>query len=240
MARTDWLLWVVLPYVSLTVFVVGHIWRYRRDQFTWTTRSTQLLERRRLRIGNLLFHLGLLAVIGGHFVGILIPKSLTSAAGVSEWAYHDGSVTLGTISGTAMVLGFALLMFRRGTDSRVRSVTSRMDLLTFTVLGAVMVMGMAETVGINLFGGGYDYRMTVAPWFRGLFTLQVDPSLMASAPLVYRIHVALAFLLIALWPFSRLVHVWSAPVAYLRRSPIIYRSRNSQRALASSVSQRET
>ena len=240
MTRADWLLWVVLPYVSLTVFVVGHIWRYRRDQFTWTTRSTQLLERRRLHIGNLLFHLGLLAVIGGHFVGIVVPKSLTNAAGVPEWAYHDGSVTMGTISGTAMVLGFGLLMFRRGTDSRVRSATSRLDVLTFVVLGAVMIMGMAETVGINLFGGGYDYRVTVAPWFRGLFTLQPDPALMASAPLVYRVHIALAFLLLALWPFTRLVHLWSVPIAYLRRSPIIYRSRTPQTHLARDVEAGET
>jgi nitrate reductase gamma subunit len=238
--RLDWLLWVVLPYVSVTVFVVGHIWRYRRDQFTWTTRSTQLLERRRLRIGNLLFHFGLLAVLGGHFAGILVPKSLTNAAGVPEWTYHDASVTMGTISGTAMVVGFGLLMLRRGTDARVRATTSRIDIVTYLLLGAVMIMGMAETIGINLFGAGYDYRVTVAPWFRGLFTLQTDPSLMASAPLVYRVHIALAFLLLALWPFSRLVHVWSVPIAYLRRSPIIYRSRTPQTHVARDVEARET
>jgi nitrate reductase gamma subunit len=225
MTRADWLLWVVIPYVCLTVFVVGHVWRYRRDQLTWTTRSTQLLEGRWLRPGILLFHLGLLAVIGGHVLGLLVPKSLTDAAGLPEWAYHDLSVTMGTLSGTAMTVGFLILVVRRGATPRVRSATSHLDIATYTLLGIVMLSGMAETVGRNLLGGGYDYRATVAPWFRGLFALRPDPGLMASAPLIYQVHITLAFLLLALWPFSRLVHAWSVPVAYLRRSPILYRSR---------------
>jgi nitrate reductase gamma subunit len=225
MTRPDWLLWVVVPYVCLTVFVVGHVWRYRRDQITWTTRSTQLLEGRWLRPGILLFHLGLLAVIGGHVLGLLVPKSLTNATGLPEWAYHDVSVTAGTLSGTAMTVGFLMLVVRRGSIPRVRSATSHVDIATYVLLGVVMTFGMAETVGRNLLGGGYDYRETVAPWFRGLFALNPDPGLMASAPLVYQVHITLAFLLLALWPFSRLVHAWSVPVAYLRRSPILYRSR---------------
>ncbi len=84
MSRAELLLWVVLPYVALTVFVAGHVWRYRTDQLGWTTRSTQLLERRRLRPAVLLFHLGLFAVIGGHVLGILVPASVTEAAGLSE------------------------------------------------------------------------------------------------------------------------------------------------------------
>ena len=92
MSRVDLLLWIVLPYVAMAVFVGGHIWRYRRDQFNWGTRSTQLLEGRRLRPAILMFHVGLLAVFGGHFVGLLIPSSLTEALGVSEDLYHAVSV----------------------------------------------------------------------------------------------------------------------------------------------------
>jgi nitrate reductase gamma subunit len=225
MSRTDLLLWLVLPYVSMTVFVVGHVWRYRHDQLTWTTRSTQLLERRRLRAGVLLFHLGLFAVLGGHVLGILVPASLTERVGVSEDLYHAVSVTAGTASGAAMLAGFVLLLARRTTDRRVRATTTRTDRLTYLLLGVMLVTGMYATVGENLLAGGYDYRETVAPWFRGLFTLDPDTSLIAGAPLVYQVHAAAAWFLYALWPFSRLVHAWSVPVGYLRRSHILYRSR---------------
>jgi nitrate reductase gamma subunit len=225
MSRLDLLLWIVLPYAAMTVFVVGHVWRYRHDQLGWTTRSTQILEARRLRPAVLLFHLGLFAVLGGHLLGILVPASLTDAVGLSEDAYHAVSVTAGSLAGTAMLLGFVLLLARREGDPRVRVTTTRTDRLTYLVLGVMLVTGMWATVGENLIAGGYDYRETVAPWFRGLFTLDPDTSLIAGAPLVYRIHVAAGFLLYALWPFSRLVHAWSVPATYLTRSHILYRSR---------------
>lgn len=225
MSRTDLLLWVVLPYVSMTVFVVGHVWRYRHDQLGWTTRSTQLLERRRLRAGVLLFHLGLFAVLGGHVLGILVPASLTERLGVSEDLYHAVSVTAGTASGLMMLAGFVLLLARRTTDRRVSATTTGTDRLTYLLLGVMLVTGMYATVWENLLAGGYDYRETVAPWFRGLFTLDPDTSLIAGAPLVYKLHAAAAWFLYALWPFSRLVHAWSVPVGYLGRSHILYRSR---------------
>jgi len=224
-SRLDLVLWVALPYVSITVFVVGHWWRYRHDQFGWTTRSTQLLERRRLRPAVLLFHLGLFAVIGGHVLGILVPASLTERVGVSEDLYHAVSVTAGTLAGLTMLAGFVLLLARRGSDARVRATTTRIDRATYLLLGAMLVTGMYATVGENLLLGGYDYRETVAPWFRGLFTFDPDTALISGAPLVYRIHVVAGWLLYALWPFSRLVHAWSVPVAYLTRSPILYRTR---------------
>lgn len=227
MSRSDLLLWIVLPYVSMAVFVVGHVWRYRHDQFGWTTRSTQLLESRRLRAGVLLFHLGLLAVLGGHVLGLLVPASLTERVGVSEHLYHVVSVSAGTASGAAMLIGFALLLARRTSDRRVRATTTRVDRLTYLLLGVMIVTGMYATVGENLLGGGYDYRETVAPWFRGLFTLDPDAALMSGAPLVYQLHAVTAWLLYALWPFSRLVHAWSVPVGYLTRSHILYRSRRA-------------
>ena len=225
MSRVDLLLWIALPYVAMTVFVAGHVWRYRKDQFGWTTRSTQLLESRRLRPAILLFHLGLFAVIGGHVLGLLVPSSLTESAGVSEDLYHGVSVTAGTLAGLAMLAGFALLLVRRETDARVRATTTGIDRAVYLLLGVMLLTGMYATVGENLLFGGYDYRETVAPWFRGLFTLDPDTSLISGAPLVYRIHAVTAWLLFALWPFSRLVHAWSVPVGYLSRSNILYRSR---------------
>ncbi|HMM48125.1 MAG TPA: respiratory nitrate reductase subunit gamma [Miltoncostaeaceae bacterium] len=225
MSRLDFLLWIVLPYAAITVCIAGHIWRYRHDQFTWGTRSTQLLERHNLRPAILMFHLGLLAVFGGHVVGLLVPSSWTEAVGVSEDMYHAGSVAAGTLFGVITVVGFVWLIARRETTPRVRATTTGIDRLTYLLLLIVMSMGMIATLGPNLIGGGYDYRETVSPWFRGVFTLNPDVGLITSAPAVYQLHAICAFLLFALWPFSRLVHVWSIPVSYVGRSYILYRAR---------------
>jgi nitrate reductase gamma subunit len=225
MSRIELLLWVVLPYAAITVFVAGHIWRYRRDQFTWGTRSTQLLEGRHLRPAILMFHLGLLAVFGGHFVGLLIPKAWTEAAGVSEDMYHLASVGAGAFFGAVTIIGFVWLIARRESSPRVRATTSTVDRMTYVLLLVVMTLGMIATLGPNLIQGGYHYRETVSPWFRGVFMLSPDVNLITSAPLVYQLHAVAAFLLFALWPFSRLVHAWSIPVSYLTRSNILYRSR---------------
>ena len=103
MSRLDLVLWIVLPYLSLAVFVVGHVSRYRRDQYAWGARSTQLLERRLLRPGSLLFHFGILAALGGHVLGILVPRSWTEAVGIDEDAYHWLALVGGLASGAAMV-----------------------------------------------------------------------------------------------------------------------------------------
>ncbi len=162
MSRLDLILWVAIPYIAITVFIVGHIWRWRRDQFTWTTRCTQLLEGRRLKWGAILFHVGLLAVIGGHILGILVPESFTRALGIPESAYHAMSVAAGTTSGVAMTVGFLLLALRHAQVARVRRTTTRMDIAVYIAL-AVMIIKMYATVGVNLLGRGYDYRLTVGP-----------------------------------------------------------------------------
>jgi nitrate reductase gamma subunit len=219
------LLWVVLPYFCLGVFAGGHVWRWRHDQFGWTTHTSQLLENRLLRLGSPLFHLGAFGVIGGHVLGLIVPASLTEAIGVSEHAYHVASVTGGTITGVMLVAGLALLIARRLVSSRIRRVTTAMDRVLYASLAAMVVLGMSGTVLVNLFGEGYDYRDTIAVWFRGIFWFQPDPTLMTGAPLVFRLHALGGFLFLALWPFTRLVHVWSAPIAYLWRPYVVYRAR---------------
>jgi len=228
MTGADLLFWVVLPYAAMAVFVVGHLWRYQRDQFTWTSRSTQLFERRLLMWGSILFHYGALAAIGGHALGILVPSGVTSAFGISEHTYHLISVSGGTLAALACVTGLLLLLYRRLTVPRVAATTTRMDLVTYVLLLLMIGLGTIETVGVNLLGGSYDYRATVGLWFRGLFMLDPHPGLMASAPLVYRLHAIAAWLLFALWPFTRLVHAWSVPVTYLNRIYILYRRRGRQ------------
>jgi nitrate reductase gamma subunit len=218
-------LWVFVPYASMAVFVVGHIWRYSRDQFTWTSRSTQLFERKLLKWGSNLFHFGALAAIGGHVLGLLVPESLTADLGVSEDQYHFVSVSAGTAAGVACVAGLIILAYRRLVNARVRATTTRTDVAVYILLLTMIGLGMGETVGVNLLGSGYDYRATVGLWFRGLFTFDPHSDLMASAPLLYQLHALGAWLLVALWPFSRLVHAWSIPVTYFGRAHILYRSR---------------
>ena len=109
MTTTEILLWDVLPYVAITTFVVGTIWRYRYDKFGWTTRSSQLYERKLIRIASPLFHLGILAVLMGHIVGLLIPESWTQAIGLSESLYHAMAVGLGLFAGVATLVGIVLL-----------------------------------------------------------------------------------------------------------------------------------
>ena len=225
MSRADLVLSLVLPYAALTSFVLGHIWRFRRDQFTVTSRSTQLLERRWLRPGSLLFHFGMLAVLAGHVGGILVPASITERFGVSADMYHQVAVAAGTAAGAAMTVGFVILLIRRIAIPRVRMTTTTVDWITEALLGVVIALGMWATIAVNLFGAGYDYRATVSPWFRGLFSLDPNTALIAGAPIVYQLHVIAAWLLLALWPYSRLVHAWSVPVGYLTRKPILYRAR---------------
>jgi len=223
--RADLYVWLVLPYASLAVFLVGHWWRYRADQFGWTSRSTQLLESRLLAWGSTLFHYGALAVIGGHVVGILIPASVTGRFGISETAYHHLSGYAGGAAGIVCLAGFGILAFRRSSVHRVRITTTVADVVVFILLGLLIGLGDGLTLGYNVAGHGYDYRQSVGPWFRTLF-YDPHPSLMARAPIAYQVHAALPWLLYAVWPFSRLVHAWSYPLQYLGRPYILYRRRH--------------
>ncbi|MEP6665915.1 MAG: respiratory nitrate reductase subunit gamma [Nocardioidaceae bacterium] len=218
-------LWVVYPYICLTIFVVGHGWRYRYDKFGWTTRSSQLYESRLLRLGSPLFHFGILIVFLGHVMGLGVPKSWTEAVGVSESMYHLSAVSLGTVAGICTVVGMAILIYRRRTVGPVFSATTPMDKVMYAVLATVILLGLLNTAVANIFDS-YDYRETVSIWFRGIFRFDLHPDLMAEAPIGFKLHGLAAMSLFALWPFTRLVHVFSAPVGYLTRPYIVYRSRD--------------
>jgi nitrate reductase gamma subunit len=217
------LLWVALPYAAVALFLAGHVWRYRTDQYGWTTRSTQILERRWLKWGSPLFHVGALAAIGGHVLGIVIPTSWTETVGVRGEAYHAVSATAGTIAGVACGAGLVILVWRRAASPRVRVTTTRMDVLVYVLLGVVIGLGLAETVGRNALGGGYDYRATVAVWFRSIVFFHPEPDTMVGVPILYQLHAVSAWLILAVWPFSRLVHAWSIPLQYVGRPYILYR-----------------
>ncbi|SON59261.1 Nitrate reductase-like protein NarX [Mycobacterium simulans] len=222
------LLWMIAPYVAFTSFVLGHIWRYRTDQFGWTTRSSQIYERRLLRLGSPLFHFGLLGVFGGHVVGLMIPESWTSAAGIPEWVYHLMAVTMGSLAGFAVVAGLGILLYRRITVPAVRKATTRSDKLMYLLLAGALVTGMLNTL-TNVFAS-YNYRETVSPWFRSLFSLHPSVDLMADAPWTFQVHALIVLVLLGIWPYTRLVHMFSAPIGYLVRPDLVYRSRDPQKA----------
>jgi len=220
-------LWVIFPYVCLTIFVVGHYWRYRYDKFGWTTRSSQLYEDRLLRWGSPLFHFGILAVFLGHVMGLGVPKSWTEAVGISEGLYHFMAVSIGALAGFGTVVGMTILIYRRRTVGPVFSATTVMDKVMYFFLALVIALGLWNTVASNILGH-YDYRESVSVWFRGIFRFDLQPELMADAPLGFQAHALVAFTLFALWPFTRLVHVFSAPLGYVTRPYIVYRSRDDK------------
>lgn len=223
------LLWMTVPYIAFTSFILGHIWRYKNDQFGWTTRSSQLYESRLLQLGSPLFHFGMLAVIAGHAMGLLIPESWTHFVGISEHMYHIVSVAGGTLSGVAVIAGIAILLYRRIKVKAVRMATSRSDIVMYVLLAAALATGMWNTLGGNLIGGPYNYRETVSPWFRSLFSLHPLPNLMADTPLSFQVHNLIVLTLIGIWPYTRLVHMFSAPIGYLVRPYVVYRSKDLKR-----------
>ncbi|MFA1537897.1 respiratory nitrate reductase subunit gamma [Actinomadura monticuli] len=226
---TSWDLWwwVILPYAAMIVFVVGHIWRWRYDQFGWTSRSTQLQERRLLKWGAPLFHYATFAAIAGHVIGILIPKSFTEWLGIPERAYTLFSGIAGSVAAIGVLIGAGILIFRRMGVPRVRATTSAVDYLALVLLGIISVLGIYLTLGVQQFGGGYDYRNTVSPWFRSLFAGTPDHRAIGAAPAMYQVHATAAWMIFAVWPFSRLVHAWSYPLWYLWRPYVVYRERRA-------------
>ena len=224
------LAWGALPYVTFAIFVVGLIWRFRYDKFGWTTRSSELYERRLLRLGSPLFHFGLIFVILGHVGGLVIPRSWTEAVGISEGAYHAAATVLGTLAAVMLLSGLVILIYRRRTTGAVFKATTRNDKFMYVMLTAVALAGTYATVRHQVLGAehGYDYRSTVAPWFRSLWVLQPEVELMSGVPVAFKIHIVVAMLLFAVWPFTRLVHAFSAPVTYPLRPYVVYRSRDER------------
>ena len=226
MSAGETLLWVILPYAALMTFIVGLWWRYRADQFGWTSGSTQIFEQKILGWAGPTFHYGALAAVGGHVIGLLIPKSFTEAIGMSENTYRWFSAIAGAVAGAICVVGFVGLVYRRSTNVRVRRTTSRTDLLVYFLLTVLIGLGCWMTFAHNLLTASpYDYRDSISQWWRSLFVLQPDVDAAASANTVYQVHAIIAWAFWALFPFSRLVHAFSIPLQYLGRPYILYRRR---------------
>ncbi|ATH91840.1 nitrate reductase [Bacillus glycinifermentans] len=224
------ILWVILPYIVLTIFIGGHIYRYHHDQFGWTAKSSEMLEKKKLAVGSSLFHWGIFFVIGGHVMGVLIPESFYEALGILEHMYHKIAIGFGLPAGIAALSGLIILAYRRTADKRIRKTSSAGDLITLVTLLFMLATGLASTF-LNIDSKGFDYRTTIGPWFRNIFLFKPDASLMESVPLWFKIHIVVGYAVFIVWPFTRLVHVFSMPLKYLTRSYVVYRKRAPRKSI---------
>lgn len=216
-------LWVIVPYLCVAIFFIGHIARFKFDQFSWTAKSSEFIEKKQLKWGSLMFHLGIIPVAMGHFVGLVIPASWLSAVGVNDHLYHIGAVYIGSIFGIITMIGMLLLTARRVTKKNIRKLSSTSDIIVNFLLLFIVFMGCYATLVTNATIPTFDYRETISIWFRQLFMFSPDATLMTQVPLAFKMHILLGFVIMAFWPFTRLVHVWSVPLTYASRSYIIYR-----------------
>lgn len=222
-------LWGGLPYIAFTLLIAGLVWRYRTDQYGWTSRSSQLHESTWLRWSSPLFHFGILFVGAGHVVGLLVPATATEAIGVSEHAYHLGATIGGSVAAVMTVVGLAGLLLRRFKFKSITLATSTSDLVMYVLLLSAIALGSAATLINQVFGeaGGYNYRETISVWFRSVFLMHPQVELMSQVPVSFKMHIVAGLILFAVWPFTRLVHVLSAPIGYSARPMIVYRSREA-------------
>jgi len=219
------LAFVVFPYLALTTFVVGHLYRYIRDPYGWNTKSSELLDKKSLKLGITIFHWGIIFTLMGHGAGLLIPQKYWDAVGIDSQTHTLFATYSGVIVGAAALLGLTLLGYRRTTKDRIHATTTLNDFVTLSLLFFVVSTGFANVV--VGFYKHFDILITVAPWLRGILTLTPDPTLMLQVPLRFKIHILGVLTLIGFWPFSRLVHVWSVPLTYVYRRMIIFRSREA-------------
>ena len=217
------LVFTVFPYLCLTTFVVGHAYRYVTDRYGWNARSSEFLEKKALFAGSVVFHWGIVFTFLGHAGGLLMPQRVLDRIGVNGQAHMEIAYWSGLAVGIAAFIGALLLLKRRLTHPRVKAVHRLNDTITIGALALVVGAGL-----YNVVFGHYNVLYSVAPWIRGIVTFTPDAMLMKAVPLGYKIHVIAAWTLLGFSPFSRLVHIWSLPLFYFFRSPIVYRRRVGQ------------
>ncbi len=212
------LVFTVFPYLCLTTFVVGHAYRYVTDRYGWNARSSEFLEKKALFAGSVLFHWGIVFTFLGHAGGLLIPQRVLDRFGINSQAHMEIAYWSGLAVGIAAFVGALLLLKRRLTHPRMQAVHRLNDTITISALALVVGAGL-----YNVVFGHYNVLYSVAPWIRGIVTFTPDATLMHAVPLSYKVHILLALTLLGFSPFSRLVHIWSAPVFYVLRVPILFR-----------------
>ncbi|HBN48567.1 respiratory nitrate reductase subunit gamma [Thalassospira xiamenensis] len=219
----------IYPYIALSVLIIGSIARYERDPFTWKTSSSQLLRRRQLMLGSVLFHVGVLVIFFGHLVGLLTPIGIFDALGITHGAKQTLAVVAGGIAGVMALIGGLMLFHRRMTDPRIRKTSSFADIGILALLLAQLVLGIG-TIFVSLEHlDGYEMTKFMA-WAQGIFTFQSDAaSHITDVAWIFKLHLVLGLTIFLVFPFTRLVHMLSVPVRYfLRPGYQIVRSRRTR------------
>jgi nitrate reductase gamma subunit len=217
----------IYPYICLTVFFVGSLIRFDRDQYTWKSDSSQLLRKKQLRIGSIFFHIGVLFLFFGHLFGMLMPHFFYEAFITSGQKQVIAMVT-GGIAGIFGFIGLTILLHRRLTEDRIRINSKPSDILIVALLWLQLLLGLAT---IPLSGQHLDGSVMIkmALWAQHIVTLTGGASeLLDSVNWVFKLHMFLGMTIFLIFPFTRLVHVWSgfASLGYLVRPYQIVRSRH--------------
>ena len=212
----------IFPYIALGVGIMGTIARYERDPFTWKTSSSQLLRRRQLVWGSILFHVGILVVFLGHLVGLLTPIWIFDTIGISHSAKQLMAVVVGGIAGVMALAGGILLFHRRWTDPRIRRTSSFWDMTVLAMLLAQLVLGLG-TIFVSVDHLDGHEMVKFMSWAQGIFTFDgAAASYVAGSALIFKLHLILGLLIIMVFPFTRLVHMvsgFAAPFRYLLIRP---------------------
>ena len=216
----------IFPYVSLSTFLIGSLIRFDREQYSWRSGSSQMLRQRQLRWGSNLFHAGILFLFLGHFVGLLTPhwvyEPIISASNKQMLA-----ISAGGVAGAMCFAGLTMLVHRRLFDPRIRKTSSVMDIAILLLLWLQLVLGLF-TIPFSLEHRDGSVMLVLSEWAQRIVTFQGGASdMLAAVAWPYKLHIWLGLLIFFVFPFSRLVHIWSAPVWYVFRKPQVVRRRGA-------------
>jgi nitrate reductase gamma subunit len=210
------LLFGYYPYLCLTVFLIGSLIRFEREQYTWRASSSQLLRNKELFWGSNLFHFGILFLLFGHFVGLLTPHALYEHV-ISAPNKQMLAIISGGMAGTVCFIGLTLLLHRRLFDPRIRKTSTAMDIAVLVLFWAQLVLGLT-TLPFSLEHSDGAVMLQLSEWAQRIVTFRPDAAgLIQGLAWPYQLHLALGLTIFLIFPFSRLVHIWSAPVGYLGR-----------------------
>ena len=207
----------IYPYIALAVLAIGSIARYERDPFTWKSKSSQLLRRKQLILGSVLFHIGVLTIFFGHLVGLLSPIVIWDMLGISHTAKQLLAVIVGGVAGVAALVGGILLLHRRLMDPRILATSNFADIAILVLLLTQLVLGLGTIfVSLQHLDGGEMVRLMT--WAQAIFTFQPNAAdNIIGIHWLFQLHLVLGLTIFLLFPFTRLVHMLSAPLRYVIR-----------------------
>ena len=216
----------IYPYICLSVFLIGSLIRFDREQYTWRSQSSQLLRRRQLVWGSNLFHAGILVILFGHTGGLLTPVAVFDTIGISHEAKQLTAIVVGGVAGIMCLGGLLLLLHRRLSDPRIRRTSSFADIAVLVILLAQLLLGLGTIfVSLNHLDG--SEMVVLMEWAQHIVTVRPGAAdFVANVSPVFKVHLVLGMTIFLIFPFTRLVHILSAPVWYLgRRGYQIVRTR---------------